>query len=146
MSELKMSVYLGGEMEMKTFGELFQSADWRKEKHVPVIECPDQVKSGEIFPVKVTVGKEVAHPNTTEHHIRWITVCFLADGEKFAYEIGHFEFNAHGESADGPNKGSVYTSPEITASVKVNKSGIIYASSLCNIHGLWSSEKALKLG
>ena len=133
-------------MEMKTFGELFQSADWRKEKHVPVIECPDQVKSGEIFPVKVTVGKEVAHPNTTEHHIRWITVCFLADGEKFAYEIGHFEFNAHGESADGPNKGSVYTSPEITASVKVNKSGIIYASSLCNIHGLWSSEKALKLG
>ena len=59
---------------MKTFGELFQSADWKKEKHVPVIECPDQVKVGEIFPVKVTVGKEVAHPNTTEHHIRWITV------------------------------------------------------------------------
>ena len=131
---------------MKTFGELFQSADWKKEKHVPVIECPDQVKSGEIFPVKVTVGKEVAHPNTTEHHIRWIGVYFQADGEKFPYEIGHFEFNAHGESADGPNKGSVYTNPEITTSVKVSKPGIIYASSLCNIHGLWSSEKALKLG
>jgi len=131
---------------MKTFNELFQSADWKKEKHVPVIECPDEVKSGETFSVKVTVGKEVAHPNTTEHHIRWITIYFLADGEKFPYEVGRFEFNAHGESADGPNKGSVYTSPEIITSVKVSKPGILYASSLCNIHGLWSSEKALKLG
>ncbi len=131
---------------MKNLGELFQSADWKKEKHVPVIECPDRVKSGEIFPVKVTVGKEVAHPNTTEHHIRWIIIYFLADGEKFPYELGRFEFNAHGESADGPNKGSVYTHPEITISVKVSKPGIIYASSLCNIHGLWSSEKALIIG
>ena len=131
---------------MKTLGELFQSADWKKEKHVPVIDCPDQVKEAEMFMVKVTVGKEAPHPNTTEHHIRWITLYFLADGEKFPYEIGRFEFNAHGESVDGPNKGSVYTNPEITATIKVSKSGMIYASALCNIHGLWSSEKALKLG
>jgi len=25
--------------------ELYQSADWKSEKHVPVIECPDEVKS-----------------------------------------------------------------------------------------------------
>jgi superoxide reductase len=99
-----------------------------------------------MFMVKVTVGKEAPHPNTTEHHIRWVTLYFLADGEKFPYEIGRFEFNAHGESVDGPNKGSVYTNPEITATIKVSKSGMIYASALCNIHGLWSSEKALKLG
>jgi len=24
---------------MKMFGELFQEADWKKEKHIPVIEC-----------------------------------------------------------------------------------------------------------
>ena len=131
---------------MKTLGELFQAADWKKEKHVPVIECSEQVKSGEIFPIKVTVGKEIAHPNTTEHHIRWIAVYFQPEGEKFPYEIGHFEFNAHGESADGPNKGAAYTNPEIITSLKVSKPGIIFASALCNIHGLWSSEKALKLG
>jgi superoxide reductase len=55
---------------MKGLGELFQTADWKTEKHVPVIECADQVKAGEFFPVKVTLGKEIAHPNTTEHHIR----------------------------------------------------------------------------
>ena len=130
---------------MKTLGELFQIADWKKEKHVPVIECPEKVKSGEIFPVKVTVGKEMPHPNTTEHHIRWVTIYFQAEGEKFPYEVGRFEFNSHGESVDGPNKGSVYTNQEVTASMKVTKQGMIYASSLCNIHGLWSSEKELKL-
>jgi superoxide reductase len=38
---------------------------------VPVIECPDALKSGKRFEIKVSVGKEIAHPNTTEHHIRW---------------------------------------------------------------------------
>ena len=34
---------------MKQFGELFQTADWKTEKHVPVIECSDRVKAGEIL-------------------------------------------------------------------------------------------------
>ena len=130
---------------MKNFGELFQVADWKKEKHVPFIECANKVKLGEIFPLKITVGKDNPHPNTTEHHIRWITVNFLAEGEKFPYEVGRFEFNSHGESVDGPNKGSVYTNQEVTATLKVTKPGTLYATSLCNIHGLWSSEKDLKL-
>jgi len=29
--------------------------------------------------------------------------------------------------------------------LKVSKPGTLYASSFCNIHGLWQSEKALKL-
>jgi superoxide reductase len=29
---------------MATVGELFQSADWKSEKHIPVIECADQEK------------------------------------------------------------------------------------------------------
>jgi superoxide reductase len=127
------------------FGELFQTADWKTEKHVPVIECLDKVKSGEIFPVKVTLGKEVAHPNTTEHHIRWISVYFRAAGEKFTYEVGHFEFSAHGESTAGPNQGPVYTNHEVTASLKISKPGVIYATALCNIHGLWQSAKEIQV-
>lgn len=130
---------------VKQFGELFQTADWKIEKHVPVIECADTVKKGELFPVKVTLGKEIAHPNTTEHHIRWISVYYHAEGEKFAFQVGHFEFSAHGESTEGPNQGPVYTNHEVTASLKISKPGVIYATAFCNIHGLWRSEKAIKI-
>jgi superoxide reductase len=129
---------------MKQFGELFQSADWKTEKHVPVIECADKVKANELFPVKVTLGKEIAHPNTTEHHIRWISVYFHPDGVKFPYEIGHFEFAAHGESTEGPDKSSIYTHHEVSLSMKTGKPGVIYAAALCNIHGLWQSSKEIK--
>ena len=130
---------------MKQFGELFQTADWKTEKHVPAIECSDQVKSDELFPVKVTLGKEITHPNTTEHHIRWISVYFQPEGEKFAFQVGHFEFSAHGESTDGANQRPVYTNHEVTVSLKITKPGVIYASALCNIHGLWQSGKEIKL-
>ena len=130
---------------MKQFAELFQTADWKTEKHVPVIECPEKVKADEFFPIKVTLGKEIAHPNTTEHHIRWISVYFQPDGEKFPYQVGHFEFTAHGESADGPDKSSIYTHHEVSLSMKTGKPGTIYATALCNIHGLWRSEKEIKL-
>ena len=33
-----------------------QSADWRKEKHVPVIECPDKVAPDTEFAVKASLG------------------------------------------------------------------------------------------
>ena len=130
---------------MKQFGELFQSADWKTEKHVPAIECADRVKAGEFFPIKVTLGKEVAHPNTTQHHIRWISVYFHPEGEKFPYQIGHFEFTAHGESVGGPDTSTIYTHHEVSISMKTEKAGIVLAAALCNIHGLWQSEKEIKV-
>jgi superoxide reductase len=130
---------------MKKFEELFQTADWKTEKHVPAIDCADAVKAGELFIVTVSVGKEIPHPNTTEHHIRWISVYFMAEGEKFVYQVGHADFTAHGESVEGPNKGPVYTNHEVAFTLKVSKPGVIYATSLCNIHGLWKSQKELKV-
>lgn len=131
---------------MKQLAELFQTADWKAEKHVPVIDCPDKVKAGELFIATVSVGKEVAHPNTTEHHIRWISVYFHPAGEKFPYEVGRFEFSAHGESTEGPNQGPVYTNHEVAISLKISKPGTLYATSLCNIHGLWQSAKEITIG
>jgi superoxide reductase len=130
---------------MKQIGELYQTADWKKEKHVPVIECPDDVKSGETFALKVTVGKQNPHPNSTEHHIRWICVYFQPEEDKFSYEVGRFEFSAHGEAAAGLDQGPVHTNPEVTANLKVNKPGVLYATSLCNVHGLWESSKELRV-
>ena len=125
--------------------ELVKEANWKEEKHVPVIESPDEVKNGELFSIKVSIGKEIAHPNTTEHHIRWISLYFLPEGKKNPFQIGHFEFTAHGESVDGPNQGPVYTHHEVTAVLKLSQSGTLQVISLCNIHGLWQSGKEIKV-
>jgi len=127
------------------FKELFQGADWKTEKHVPVIEAADKIKKGEIVKITLTVGKEIPHPNTTEHHIRWIEVYFLAGGEKFPYQIGKFEFTSHGESAQGPNTSTIFTHPEVVINFKTEKSGTIFVASYCNIHGLWKNQKELKV-
>jgi superoxide reductase len=122
-----------------------QKDDWKKEKHMPVIEVPAQVKVGEAFQVKVSVGKEIPHPNTTEHHIDWIDLYFHPEGEKFPHQVGHFVFSAHGEAVAGPNQGPVYTQPELVVTLKVNKAGLFQALALCNIHGLWESEQSISI-
>ncbi len=131
---------------MAELKELFQSADWKKEKHVPVIDSPDKIKRGEFFKITASVGKEIPHPNTTEHHIRWIEIYFLADGEKFPYQIARFEFVAHGESTQGPNTSTIFTHPEITCAFKTDKPGMVLASSYCNIHGLWQNSRKIEIG
>jgi superoxide reductase len=130
---------------MKHVGELLQTQDWKKEKHVPVIECADSVKSGEKFRITVTVGKEISHPNTTEHHIRWVQVFFHPEGEKYAYQLANCEFTAHGESAAGPNQGPAFTDHTVTVTVALAKPGTILAMNFCNIHGLWENSKEISV-
>ena len=125
------------------FGDTIQSANWKKEKHVPVIEAPDAVQAGEPFDVTVSVGKEIAHPNTTAHHITWIDLYFKPEGDKFIYQVGHFDFSAHGASVKGADEGPVYTHPMATVSMTVERAGMLVAVSLCNIHGVWESAKEI---
>ncbi len=135
--------FIKQEVLMEKIGDLFKSSDWKKEKHVPVIECPEEVAAGELFQVKVTLGKEIPHPNTTEHHIRWIQLFFMPEGDNFPYQIGHFEFNAHGESVKGANEGPVYAEPTVIADFKIKVSGKFFAMAYCNIHGLWEGSTAI---
>lgn len=130
---------------MAELKELLQTADWKAEKHVPVIDAADRVNKGEFFKLTVSVGKQIPHPNTTEHHIRWIEVYFLADAEKFPYQIGRFEFNTHGESTLGPNTSTIFTHPEVVCTFKTDKPGSIFATSFCNIHGLWQASKKIEV-
>lgn len=127
------------------FEHIIQSGDWKGEKHVPVIEAPETVKAGEKFSVSVSVGKEIAHPNTTEHHIRWIKVYFKPEGGKFPYELFNVEFNSHGESAAGANQGPAFTEPSGQVTVRLSQPGQLVAASYCNIHGLWESYKDIKV-
>ncbi len=128
---------------MTALSKNFQTADWKNEKHVPVIEAPEKAEKGELFTVKVSVGREVAHPNKTEHHIRWIDLYFHPEGEKFPYQIGKVEFCAHGASVSGPDTSTVYTHPSAVFSFQTGKPGTILASSYCNIHGLWENSAEL---
>ncbi|MFH0925354.1 MAG: class II SORL domain-containing protein [bacterium] len=128
---------------MKELKDLLQSENWKTEKHVPVIESPDVVKKGDMFNVTVTIGKEIAHPNKTDHHIQWIDIYFHPEDSKFPYQIGKAEFTSHGASIKGADTSTVYTHHEVTMSFKTDLSGIIFASSSCNIHGLWQNSKQL---
>lgn len=130
---------------MGKIGELYKTADWKSEKHVPVIDCPEGVNGGELFEIKISLGKEVTHPNTTAHHIRWIQLYFLPEGGSAPYQIGNYEFTAHGESAEGADKGPVYSHHAVTAYMKTDQAGLLIATSLCNIHGLWESQKEIKI-
>ena len=128
---------------MSAIGGLYQTADWQKEKHVPVIECPNEVSADDFFEISVSLGKAIAHPNSTEHHIAWIEVHYKPADDKFSYQLGHFDFTAHGASVQGPNTGPAYTNHSVILKANLKKSGTLYATSWCNIHGLWEDTKAI---
>ena len=131
--------------QMTEFHQAIQKSDWTKEKHVPIIECPEIVPVDEYFDVVVTLGKAVAHPNTTEHHIRWIDLYYHGMDEKFIFQIARFEFCSHGESVAGPNQGPAYTHHEGRTKMKVPNGGTLFALAYCNIHGLWEGVKEIKV-
>ena len=127
---------------MSEFSSTIQQADWKTEKHAPVIEAPEAVKAGEFFTVQAGLGKAIAHPNTAQHYIAWISLYFLPDGAKLPIQLAHAEFKANGDSTpDQP--GPAYTNPSMCASVKLAKSGVLQAVSYCNIHGVWQSSKPI---
>lgn len=121
--------------------EFVKSADWKNEKHVPVIECEDSVESGNCLPIKICVGKEIAHPNTTGHHIAWIALHYVPDGSQASIEIARCEFSSHAAGADGADTGPAKTCSTVSICASLAKSGTLYATSYCNIHGLWATEK-----
>ena len=130
---------------MANFGDLLQQADWKSEKHAPVIEAPASVAAGEAVTIAAMVGKEIAHPNTTEHHIAWIELHFKPDNGKFSHQLSVNRFTAHGESAQGPNEGAAFTDPACQTVAKLKESGTLYATSYCNIHGLWESQQRIEV-
>jgi len=99
-----------------------------KEKHVPVIEVSDYPEHGDKV-VTITVGKQVTHPNTIEHHIKWIGLFGVKNG--IAVHIATFDL------------GPTYEVPMVTTHVKTEGLSELIALEYCNIHGLW--ESSLKL-
>jgi superoxide reductase len=129
-----------------SLGDFVQTGDWKGEKHVPVIEAPESAASGEAFEVKLCVGKEIAHPNTPAHYIKWIKLYFTPEGGKFAIELANLTFDAHADTADAAKPGPAIADPFGSVKVKLAASGTLIAQSYCNIHGLWESSRPIKIG
>ncbi|HOK87280.1 MAG TPA: class II SORL domain-containing protein [Fervidobacterium sp.] len=110
-------------------GDYIKTADFKAEKHVPVIEAPEIVEKGEWFEVEVSVGKEIPHPNLIEHHIVWIELYAMPEGAPYILRIGRYEFSPTLEE------------PVIKAKIKLEKNSKLIALSYCNIHGLWEGSK-----
>lgn len=124
------------------FGEVLRSGDWKSEKHVPVISTPDTVGVNEAFEIGVSIGADNPHPNTADHHIRWIKILFQPT-EGFTFELADIQFTGHGEGLKGGHEGPVYTEPFGKVTVRLKESGTLLALSYCNIHGVWENSKAI---
>lgn len=95
-----------------------------EKKHLPVIEVPEHVKRDVPFPVKVTVGELLAHPNEPAHFIEWVE---LYCGDTY---LGRAGFSG----------GMSY--PETVFTVKLTHAhGPLRVRMKCNIHGLWEGSR-----
>jgi superoxide reductase len=105
----------GGQGQLVCCGEPMilleeQTADWKNEKHVPVIKDKGEGK------VKVIVGSTL-HPMVEDHWIEWIEI--IADGKVQRKYL---------------NPGD-----EPKAKFKVKDASNIIAREYCNKHGLWKN-------
>ena len=121
---------------MKAFGNLIYTPETasgeaisKVESHTPKIEAPSKVKANEVFEVKIKVGP---HPSTVEHSIRRIELYFYEEGRKFnPILLASIDLIP------------VYTEPDIKITLKLKKSGVLYAIGYCNLHGLWEARKEI---
>lgn len=103
----------------------------KKENHTPKIDAPDAVDADKAFELKVNVGP---HPNTLEHSIRWIEIYFYEEGRPFnPIMLSRVEL------------APVLSEPSTVLKAKLQKSGVLHAVEYCNLHGLWSSKKEIKV-
>ncbi len=100
------------------------------EKHIPNIEFVKSHDSQVKNVIKVTVGKNVKHPNTYEHSIKWIDLYLLTNDNSIKY-IGRQLF----EPLISNPIAKFNVENDMISDVKE-----FIAISYCNLHGLWMDE------
>ena len=122
----------------ESFGELIYTPERasgeaisKVETHTPRIEAPDRVKAGEEFEVRVSVGP---HPSKVEHSIRYIELYFREEERAFnPIHIATIRLEPE------------YTEPKIALTLRLKRSGTLYAVEYCNLHGLWEARKQISV-
>lgn len=124
---------------MKKLGELIYTTERpydtvvlsKAEYHLPKIVIPEQIKAGEPFKVKITVGP---HPNTNEHYIKRIELYFNEEGRTFnPILLAYVDLTP------------IYSQPEVEFTIKLSKNGSLHAVEYCTLHGLWETTKEVKV-
>ena len=103
-----------------------------KEKHVPSIDVKECSSCNELTVIG-QVGKEVMHPSTAEHHIKYIQLFGETNENKFVH-ISTLEL------------GEENTLPRGKVNIKKGNLKNIIALSFCNIHGVWENSIEVKNG
>lgn len=125
--------------------DIFRKSDGSPESHIPIIDVSENPRKGQSIRITVSVGRKAPHPNSIEHHIRWIDLFFLPIDDKCLFQIGRFYFTSFEEMERRCGGGTVHFPCEVTCTIRTETSGTIYASSYCNIHGLRESSRKLLL-
>ncbi len=115
------------------FGDLVKMDEEGAAKHKPHIEVPSRAKAGEEVKLRIHVGREVAHPNTVEHHIKWIQVFLQEDERPYPVHLATIDL--------GPS----YGEPKVELSLKLKRSCTIWVLSYCNLHGLWENHAKVEV-
>lgn len=98
------------------------------DRHTPHVICPDEVKKGEKFKVKIKLGEEYVHPDDFDHYISYVqlwnretflTQTIFTPGI-FGNKPGHVEVDFY------------IVAPEVSMNLA--------AMSNCIKHGLWMSD------
>jgi superoxide reductase len=104
------------------------------DRHMPHIFCPDEVKKGEKFAVKVIMGEEYTHPDEAEH---FISVLQLWNRETLLAET-RYTAGVFGNKPSHAEVDFYIVAPEVSMNLS--------AMAVCTKHGLWQSEdKAVKV-
>lgn len=98
-----------------------------EKKHLPTIVAPDEVPYREPFEVEIIVGKELPHPDKGDHFIQNVE---LYAGEAF---LARCDFTP-----------TVSGTP-MRITLKLNYDTPLCARSRCNLHGVWESEKMIRI-
>jgi superoxide reductase len=98
------------------------------DRHMPHVFCPDTVKRGEKFEVKIIVGEEYTHPDEHDH---FISVLQLWNRETLLAEA-RYTAGVYGSKPSHFEVGFYIVAPEVSMNLS--------AMSVCTKHGLWQSE------
>lgn len=104
------------------------------DRHMPHVFCPDQVKRGEKFEVKVRMGEEYPHPDEYDH---FITMIQLWNRETLLAEA-RYTAGIYGNLPSQAEVDFYITAPDVSMNLS--------AMAVCTKHGLWQSEdKAVRV-
>ena len=104
------------------------------DRHMPHVFCQDEVRTGELFRVKLKMGEDYPHPDDPDHYIShlqlWNRETLLAET---MYSSG-----AYGNKASNIEVDFYIIAPQVSMNLS--------AMAVCTKHGLWQSEdKAVKV-